>query len=529
MSIGAVIIGQGGRGSGGGSGSNASVGLTGATAPTSATEIGIIVGGNLVGVSTSNPIPVSGAGGTQYTDGTAESSGAFQITVAGLYNGTQVQGLRGDASNNLFVNLATAVPAGANLIGQVEVSDGTNVLGTSTHPIRIDPTGTTAQPVLITGHAGATLDGTAGAPSAGVLTVQGVSGGTAVPISGTIAVSSNASDNITQWGGASVSAANTSAAGTETAPVVRPVPRKNCAILTTTPLAANGVFTSAWFDTSVTGDTFVFARALANVTSASSGFVIQISDDTSNAGLTQNLASTSAGANTVATVNTAIPTRYWRIVYTNGATLQTTFELTVVSGPMGTAVLGQGASVAAGVSWDLVQVAAMQLNVVGDGSTPNGLVNGSGLVAAVQTVSGYLTGSPANGANYSATRTPIIFKTVQATASGNTAVWTPTTGKKFRLMRFKIQLTANATLAAAGVLTVSFQDATTGIGVAQDFYVGQVALTAATALFTVGDESGWIDLGNGYISTAANNVLNVNLSAALASGNIRVFCCGTEE
>jgi hypothetical protein len=40
-----------------------------------------------------------------------------------------------------------AVPAGSNLIGQVEVSDGTNVLGTSVHPVKTDPTGTTTQPV----------------------------------------------------------------------------------------------------------------------------------------------------------------------------------------------------------------------------------------------------------------------------------------------------------------------------------------------------------------------------------------------
>lgn len=40
-----------------------------------------------------------------------------------------------------------AIPAGSNLIGQVQVSDGTNVLGTSAHPVKTDPTGTTTQPV----------------------------------------------------------------------------------------------------------------------------------------------------------------------------------------------------------------------------------------------------------------------------------------------------------------------------------------------------------------------------------------------
>ena len=160
----AIILGQGGGGGGGGS-SNASVGLTGHTAPTSATEIGDVVAGNLVAISATNPVPVSatsspnsslnpiyvsgGGGGTQYTDETAESAGAFVITVAGLYNGTDVVGLRGDSSNNLFVNLATAIPAGSNIIGQVEITDGTNILGTSTHPVRIDPTGTTVQPTEV--------------------------------------------------------------------------------------------------------------------------------------------------------------------------------------------------------------------------------------------------------------------------------------------------------------------------------------------------------------------------------------------
>lgn len=35
--------------------------------------------------------------------------------------------------------------------GSVQVNDGTNVIGTSAHPVRVDPTGTTAQPVTQTG------------------------------------------------------------------------------------------------------------------------------------------------------------------------------------------------------------------------------------------------------------------------------------------------------------------------------------------------------------------------------------------
>ena len=262
----------------GGSASNASVGLTGATAPTSATEIGIIdSGGKLQGASSANPIRIDptgtttqpveindgtnvmgimakfgttpgavyalntnssifagttalsatgsslnvnitggGSGGTQYTDETAESAGAFTITVAGLWNGTDVVGLRGDASNNLLtkINVAlpagtnvighvivdsgtitavtaitNALPAGSNLIGQVEVSDGTNVLFTSTHPGYIQGTVSIGSgPFAVTQSTSPWIiagGGTAGAPGTAVLTVQGISGGTAIPVSGT--------------------------------------------------------------------------------------------------------------------------------------------------------------------------------------------------------------------------------------------------------------------------------------------------------------------------------------------------------
>jgi hypothetical protein len=107
----------------------------------------------------------------------------------------------------------------------VQVNDGTNVLGTSSHPVRMDPTGVTTQPVsgtvtvvdsvpltvsgpvvTVQGDGGPVSNswavqvndgtnvlgttshpvigagaGTAGSPSGGVESVQGVSGGTALP------------------------------------------------------------------------------------------------------------------------------------------------------------------------------------------------------------------------------------------------------------------------------------------------------------------------------------------------------------
>ena len=122
-------------------------------------------------------------------------------------------------------------------------------------------------------------------------------------------------------------------------------------------------------------------------------------------------------------------------------------------------------------------------------------------------------------------RTPNKFFTVATAANGNTALWTPAAGKKFRLMRYRIDVTGNAAAAAAAVKTISLFDGAAGAtGQAVSVFVPGAALAGA-ALYT----SGWIDLGNGYLSAAANNVLNVNLSTALTAGVVRVIACGTEE
>ena len=137
-----------------------------------------------------------------------------------------------------------------------------------------------------------------------------------------------------------------------------------------------------------------------------------------------------------------------------------------------------------------------------------------------------LTGNPSTGASAFYHRTPGKFKSAVATASGNTAVWTPTTGKKFRLMRFMLVLTDEAAQGVAGDITVKFQDATTDIGISLPVYVPAAAIGSP-----IGEAwtSGWIDLGNGILSAAANNVLNINLSAALTGGTFGVLTAGTEE
>ena len=124
-----------------------------------------------------------------------------------------------------------------------------------------------------------------------------------------------------------------------------------------------------------------------------------------------------------------------------------------------------------------------------------------------------------------AARTPTTFKTATATASGDTALWTPTSGKKFRLMRFRIEVTGDAATSGGAVIDVLLRDSTTATGIGFSVFVPATGVTTSEGVLG----TGWIDLGNGILSAAANNVLNINLSAALSAGKVRVVCCGTEE
>jgi hypothetical protein len=122
---------------------------------------------------------------------------------------------------------------------------------------------------------------------------------------------------------------------------------------------------------------------------------------------------------------------------------------------------------------------------------------------------------------------PNVFKTVSTAALGNTAVWTPTSGKKFRLLKLMVLVTDNASLASGGVLAIDIQDATTSTNLTFSVFIPTTAVTTVP-----GDafNSGWIDLGGiGILSALANNVLNVNLGTALATGACRVIAAGTEE
>lgn len=130
-----------------------------------------------------------------------------------------------------------------------------------------------------------------------------------------------------------------------------------------------------------------------------------------------------------------------------------------------------------------------------------------------------------DGATLVVQRTPSIFKTGTLTASGNTAIWTPASGKKFRLMRFMLMMPHDTTTAGGGEIDITFNDSGTALGIGLTVLVNNAGGTNDGNVF----DPEWIDLGNGYLSAAANNVLNLNMSLALSGGKLRWTVCGTEE
>lgn len=114
-------------------------------------------------------------------------------------------------------------------------------------------------------------------------------------------------------------------------------------------------------------------------------------------------------------------------------------------------------------------------------------------------------------------RTPTIFKTPAIVASiGDNALWTPTAGKKFRVMGYDCMIPATTT--SVGGVTVILRD-----GVTPFLNVAVVGTTSAAVVIHV------VLPENGYLSTTINNVLNANLSAAATAGGFFFSIYGTEE
>jgi hypothetical protein len=138
----------------------------------------------------------------------------------------------------------------------------------------------------------------------------------------------------------------------------------------------------------------------------------------------------------------------------------------------------------------------------------------------------HVRGGYTDGAStFFAGRIPNVFKTAAVASSGDNSVWTPTSGKKFRLMGYQMSATTNITTSGGAVITAKIRDNATDIGLNWQFYAPSAAVTTVAGGFT----TGWVWLGDsGYLSSAANQIAKVNLSAA-TTGSITVNMIGTEE
>lgn len=299
-----------------------------------------------------------------------------------------------------------------------------------------------------------------------------------------------------------------------------------------------GTQNTQWYD--LLNYPWISVEILTNTTPATLTF--QTSGDSSQTNVVsmplQNSANLVSGAATSTTSATATfygprVGRYFRISSNlaggNTATLVLTFYTT------SSALAAMGVSAAQSGTWTVGSNSATGSAVPANAFYVAG-INASGNLTGLATIdrlgdgstgTAVLSGSPMlfNGTNYDRSRGANVFKTATATASGDTALWTPTTGKKFRLSGYMIQITADAALAAGADLDIVLRDSTTATAAAFSVFVPTVAGT--TFGNTAG--SGWVTFGNGMLSAAANNVLNINLSAALTSGKVRVVAMGTEE
>jgi hypothetical protein len=310
---------------------------------------------------------------------------------------------------------------------------------------------------------------------------------------------------------------------------------KSTIVETTANLGNAGVFTGQWHDTNLDGTCYVNVNLFSNVGGGIAGFVLQESDDSSDANMTRTLLSLTTIAATLNTLSSTIRCRYWRVVYTNNTTPSTTLKITAdtFSVPITQQFTAGTVSSAFGMA-DTVYVAPRALATsIGDNLTLSGGFSApnTGSISPFNVGASFYGGAFSGSANatrvaWTKARTSTIFRRLKTAAAGPTALWTPGTGNKFRLLAFKIQITANASLAAGAVVDIALLDAAASLNLEHSVFIPTAAGTTIAGAY----ETGWIDTGYfGSLSALANNVLNVTLSTALATGSVNIVAAGTEE
>lgn len=111
------------------------------------------------------------------------------------------------------------------------------------------------------------------------------------------------------------------------------------------------------------------------------------------------------------------------------------------------------------------------------------------------------------------------------TSAGDNDVWQPASGKKWRLMKYRIVVMGNSTLSSAGIQTFTFKDENANTSIVEKCYVPATALNNSGVLF----DTGLVDLDNGIISATADNTLELVLGTAFNAGGAHVLAIGMEE
>lgn len=157
-------------------------------------------------------------------------------------------------------------------------------------------------------------------------------------------------------------------------------------------------------------------------------------------------------------------------------------------------------------------------SITGNGIPSDGLAVPDGpagsIANAVIPVASYV--STGATSNLFTVRTPAIYRGAQFSGAGQNIIWKPQTGKKFRLMKYKIEVSEDATLSGGPLpINLSFstqQAASLGSQSILNFFqpgYSHRLVVPATVLATSGAlyDSGFIDLGNGLLPNAADSAL----------------------
>lgn len=117
----------------------------------------------------------------------------------------------------------------------------------------------------------------------------------------------------------------------------------------------------------------------------------------------------------------------------------------------------------------------------------------------------------------------LIIRSSSQYSAATHDLWTPSTGKKFRVKGGLISIHGNGS--GAGHETITLIEETLGsIGLAVHCWLVTSNLSTESTIFQFP-----FDLGDGYLATTADKKLQYSIGKALAMGKVTVIVWGTEE